>query len=245
LSEPAIHYEEVSRTIMERSCTGTRLLGRVDAPVVVDSHLPLVQRRDGECRLALRLGYTVVLKVEDGAAREFEEPGCGGGESISHSAFGGRGKDSLHPTGVSANCITVSLMISSGRDEMSAERMNHCLPAGDNVLAPITIQRHPRTLSAEDLGDAVLLVKEALFMHLVEQAAFAVPRGERLEVFLSFFLRPDVAHLHHNERIFPFGPGREEHIRVKLAWSAFDTVTEVPDKRRRGGAVEAAGVNTG
>lgn len=49
-------------------------------------------------------------------------------------------KDVLQPTGVLANLITVSLMISSGRDEIKAERIYHCLPAKmkiNEVLQPM------------------------------------------------------------------------------------------------------------
>lgn len=38
-------------------------------------------------------------------------------------------KNVLQPTGVLANLMTVSLIISSGRDEIKAERIYHCLPA--------------------------------------------------------------------------------------------------------------------
>ena len=41
-------------------------------------------------------------------------------------------KDALQPTGVFANLITVSLIISSGRDEIKDERIYHCLPANIN-----------------------------------------------------------------------------------------------------------------
>jgi hypothetical protein len=131
-------------------------------------------------------------------------------------------------------------MISSGSEVIRAERMNHCLPAIE--LVKLKKERRcniARTFSTENLGDAVLLVKETFLVHFIEQAALAVPRGERQKIFLSLFFGPNVAHLDYNERVFALGSGREEDVRVKLAWSAFDAVAEVPDERRGGGAVEA------
>jgi hypothetical protein len=42
--------------------------------------------------------------------------------------------DVLQPTGVLANWMTVSLMISSGREEIKAERIYHCLPANMEIM---------------------------------------------------------------------------------------------------------------
>jgi len=43
------------------------------------------------------------------------------------------GKDALQPIGVSPNSRTVWLIISSGSEVMSVERMNHCLPAVEEI----------------------------------------------------------------------------------------------------------------
>lgn len=71
--------------------------------------------------------------------------------------------DLLQPMGVSANCMTVSLMMSSGKEEISAERMNHCLPATSThanfVLASAQTQgQDDGTFTAKDLRYTILLV---------------------------------------------------------------------------------------
>lgn len=148
--------------------------------------------------------------------------------------------------GVSANSSTVLLITSSGSDEMSAERMNHCLPAAP----PHTPFSHPpahdirsraRTLRAQHLRDALLLVYEALLIHLVQQALLAAPRRDRVEVLLAARARPDEADLHDHERVLVRGARREQHVGVQLARRALDAVAEVPDERPGGRAVEATG----
>lgn len=146
----------------------------------------------------------------------------------------------LQPTGVSAKDITVSLMISSGSEVIRAERMNHCLPATSQSANVSKRRKYRCTLPTQDLRDAVLLMQEAFLVHLVQEAALAVPGREREEVFLSLLLRADVAHLHYDERVLPLGPGGEEYVCVQLARGALDTVAEVFDERGGGGAVEAA-----
>jgi hypothetical protein len=84
------------------------------------------------------------------------------------------------------------------------------------------------------------LVQERLLVHLVEQAALAGPRAERLEVLKALFLRADVAHLDYDERVLVCRAGGEKDVCVKLARCALDTITEVPQKRRCSRTVEAA-----
>ena len=77
----------------------------------------------------------------------------------------------LQPTGVSANFMTVSLIISSGKEDIRAERMNHCRPAKKvkvlwSVL--ILIKNNNNTFSTQHLCDAVLLMQKAFFIDLVE-----------------------------------------------------------------------------
>lgn len=128
---------------------------------------------------------------------------------------------------------------------MRAERINHCLPAVEMLRVNGRGYSVARTFPTENLRDAVLLVEETLLVHLIKQAAFAVPRGERQKIFLSFFFGPDVAHLHYNEGVFALGPGRQEDVRIKFARSALDAVAEMPDKGRSGSAVEAAETGLG
>ena len=77
-------------------------------------------------------------------------------------------------------------------------------------------------------------------MHLVEQAALACPRAEGLEVFQTLLLRPDVTNLDHDQRVLVRGAGGKKHVCVKLPRCALHAVTEVPQKRGRRCAVEAA-----
>ena len=46
-------------------------------------------------------------------------------------------KDALQPIGVFPNSRTVWLIISSGSEVMSVERMNHCLPAVGEIQKTI------------------------------------------------------------------------------------------------------------
>lgn len=77
-------------------------------------------------------------------------------------------------------------------------------------------------------------------MYLIELTAFAAPRAEGLEVLEPLLLRPDIAHLDHDQRIFVRRPGSKNHVGVKLARRAFDTITEVPQKGGCCRTVEAA-----
>ena len=156
--------------------------------------------------------------------------------------------------GVSAKSRTVFVMSSSGRDVTSEERRNHWRPAARGRRGRRRVSQHPchdggegregkeggRTFASEDLCDAVLLVQETLLIDLVQKTALAVPARDRLEELEALLLRADVAHLDHDERVLVRGPGGEEHVRVELAWGAFDAVAEVLDERGCCCAVEAA-----
>jgi len=91
----------------------------------------------------------------------------------------------LQPIGVLANSRTVRLIISSGSEVMSVERMNHCLPAVGGVQG-ITLEPECAddifilTFCPQNLGDAILLVQECLLIHFVQQAAFTIPARDRL-----------------------------------------------------------------
>src|SRR6267154_612196 len=95
-------------------------------------------------------------------------------------------------------------------------------------------------LAAEHLRDAVLLDQKRLLVHLLEQAVFASPRAERLEVLHSLLLRPNVAHLDYDERVLVRWAGSKKHVCVKLARCPLDTIAEMPQKRGCRSAVEAA-----
>ena len=73
------------------------------------------------------------------------------------------------------------------------------------------------------------MVQEALLVDLVEQALLAVPAGDRVQVFLTFFLRPKVAHLDHDERVLIRRSGSKEYIGIQLTRYTFDTVAEMFD----------------
>jgi len=62
------------------------------------------------------------------------------------------------------------------------------------------------------LRDAILLVQERLLVHLVEQTALASPRGERLEVFYTLLLWPDITHLDHHERVLVRRAGDKKYV---------------------------------
>ena len=95
-------------------------------------------------------------------------------------------------------------------------------------------------LAAQYLRNAVLLAQERLLVHLVEQAALAGPRAERLEILKALFLRSNVAHLDYDERVLVRRASGKKHICIKLARCPFDTITEMPQKRRCSRTVEAA-----
>ena len=99
------------------------------------------------------------------------------------------------------------------------------------------------TLSPQHLRNTILLVQEALLVHLVQQAALPIPARDRLQVLHALRLRADVAHLDHDERVLVRGPGGEQDVCVELARAALDAVAEVLDQRGRCRAVEAAAVS--
>ena len=180
-----IHFAGASSQQIDRrgikGAWNTHLLCRSLASVVVDVHFPLVEGGDGKCGFSLRFGHAGVVKVCQCPARELKEP-CW--KWISSATLGTewkKKKSLLQPSGVSANFITVSLTTSSGREEIRAERMNHCLPAVcvGRTRQDITLSGigHP-TFSAKNLGNAVLLVQEPLLVDFVEQAFLAVPRQD-------------------------------------------------------------------
>jgi len=93
-----------------------------------------MQRGDRERRFTLRLWHARVLEVGDRATSELEQPGY----EMRRQREGQEPTDepnSLQPMGVSANCITVWLIMSSGREVISVDRMNHCLPAKFKTLS--------------------------------------------------------------------------------------------------------------
>jgi len=61
-------------------------------------------------------------------------------------------------------------MMSSGREEMRAERMNHCLPArkGSKYEPGQDACTLVDTFSSKNLGNAILLVQEPLLVDFVE-----------------------------------------------------------------------------
>ena len=66
-------------------------------------------------------------------------------------------------------------------------------------------------------------------MNLIEQAPLAVPAGDRVQVFLAFFLGPKVAHLDHDERVLIRRSGGKKYICVQLTRYALDAVAEMFD----------------
>ena len=54
------------------------------------------------------------------------------------------------------------------------------------------------------------------------------------------FLRPDIAHLDHHERVLVRRAGREEYVGVQLARRSLDAVSDVLDEGCGGSAVESA-----
>ena len=82
-------------------------------------------------------------------------------------------------------------------------------------------------------------------MHLIEKTLLAGPGTECLQVLKSLFLWTDIAHLDYNERILVCRSGGEKHIGVKFPRGAFNTITEVAQKRRCSRTVEAASHGTG
>ena len=137
----------------------THFFSRLDAAVIVNVHLPLVESSNRERGLTLGLGNAGVFKVPDCPTCELKEPCCRNKTKLALSRATMAGKDDvLQPTGVSANSRTVWLMMSSGKEEINAERMNHCLPAFfENIFIKILIakcrfhgqyQRFPRRTCA-------------------------------------------------------------------------------------------------
>ncbi len=87
------------------------------------------------------------------------------------------------------------MTISSGSDEIREERINHCRPAIGGKISQRDVSGKDNTFSAENLCDAVLLMKEALLVDLVEEAALAIPGGYGSKVLLTLLFRTNVAHL--------------------------------------------------
>lgn len=83
--------------------------------------------------------------------------------------------------------------------------MNHCLPAIEEIwtaaldcnarMAMMVLQ----TSRPQNLGDTVLLVQECLLVHLVQQAGLAIPARDRLQIFQSLLLWPNITHLYHDQ----------------------------------------------
>lgn len=135
-------------------------------------------------------------------------------------------------------------LVRQGRDEGRAEEPlpSGCASERNSIRCECSVKTKDsrRTLSAEDLCDAVLLVEEALLVHLVQQAALAVPARDRLGVLDTALARARVAHLDHHERVLIRRPRSEEYVCVEFARSILDAVAEVLDQRWRRRTVEPA-----
>lgn len=104
--------------------------------------------------------------------------------------------------------MTVLWITSSGREVTSADLMNHCRPASwTSAYSYKGRERPTRTFATQHLRHAILLVEEAFLVYLIQQAPFAIPRGDGLEILLALFLRPQVTQLNNDQRILSCRPG--------------------------------------